>query len=243
MNLVRRLRFLYRAWNYRYRVEPSEVAFLLKSLRPGQTAIDIGAHKGAFTYWMRQRVGAAGRIYAFEPQPELANYLSWAMRSMSYANVTIVQAGVSQTAGTMELSRPTAKPSPGATLHCDRRQHTDRLEVDVYSLDEFFCSHPARPVSFIKCDVEGHELEVFQGASHLLQEDRPVLMFECEKRHHRSQRTSHVFQFLRDIGYVGQCFYQGTTLPLDLSLLEAHQDPQEDGYINNFCFMPSRRAA
>ena len=36
-------------------------------LRPGDTAIDVGAHIGFFTMQMAAAVGAAGRVYAFEP--------------------------------------------------------------------------------------------------------------------------------------------------------------------------------
>ena len=54
-------------------------------------------------------------------------------------------------------------------------------------LDSFFASR-TQPVSLIKCDVEGHEGEVFRGAEQLLRQDRPILLFECEQRHNGSRQ-------------------------------------------------------
>tara|TARA_Y100000782_G_scaffold101964_1_gene118063 strand:- start:45 stop:188 length:144 start_codon:yes stop_codon:yes gene_type:complete len=38
------LRWVFRAWRYRLKVEKQEINFMLSHLKPGQTAIDIGAH-------------------------------------------------------------------------------------------------------------------------------------------------------------------------------------------------------
>ena len=74
-NFWLRTRLLHRAWRYRLRIERPEILFLLEHLAPGQTAVDVGAHKGAFTYWMDRLVGPTGHVLAFEPIPELAAYL------------------------------------------------------------------------------------------------------------------------------------------------------------------------
>ena len=71
-SFIDRGKWIYRAWRYRLKLEPSSVRFLLDYLRPGDVAIDIGAHKGAMTHWMARSVGRGGSVYAFEPQPVLA---------------------------------------------------------------------------------------------------------------------------------------------------------------------------
>ena len=38
------LRWVFRAWRYRLKVEKQEINFMLSHLKPGQIAIDIGAH-------------------------------------------------------------------------------------------------------------------------------------------------------------------------------------------------------
>lgn len=116
MNIAERFRYVYRAWRYRWSVERREITFLLDQLRPGQTAIDIGAHKGAFTYWMQRAVGPTGKVFAFEPQPELAYYLQRAKETFGLAHVAVVNAALSSSSGMMPLYRPRKSPSPAATL-------------------------------------------------------------------------------------------------------------------------------
>ncbi len=75
MNLYQRLRLLHRAWRYRLRTERREIGVVRRLARPGDLVLDIGANRGAFTYWMAKTVGASGLVLAFEPIPELAAYL------------------------------------------------------------------------------------------------------------------------------------------------------------------------
>ena len=75
MNFFARLRYLHRARKARRRGERNEIQAILEIVRPGDTVLDIGAHKGSYLYWLRQAVGESGRVFAFEPQPALATYL------------------------------------------------------------------------------------------------------------------------------------------------------------------------
>ena len=98
-----KLRYLYRAYRYRYRVDPSELRFVCSRLRAGQVAVDIGCHKGAYTYWMRRRVGPSGSVFAFEPQPRQVTYLRDVFSAMRYDNVAIVPQAVSDATGRLPL--------------------------------------------------------------------------------------------------------------------------------------------
>src|SRR5262245_12510548 len=98
-----RLKYLYRAYRYRFRVDPAEIRFVRQSLQPGQVAVDIGCHKGAYTYWMRRRVGPSGAVYAFEPQPKQVAYLRQAFSAMNYDNVEIVPMALSNKSGELPL--------------------------------------------------------------------------------------------------------------------------------------------
>src|SRR4051794_13548296 len=100
------LRYLYRAYRYRFRVDPAEIRFVRQSLQPGQVAVDVGCHKGAYTYWMRRRVGPSGAVYAFEPQPRQVAYLREAFSAMCYDNVEIVPMALSDKSGQLPLYTP-----------------------------------------------------------------------------------------------------------------------------------------
>jgi predicted methyltransferase len=70
-----KLRLLYRAYRYRWKNDPTEIAFVRAHVQPGSIALDVGAHKGGYTYWLAKGVGPSGHVYAFEPQPRLATGL------------------------------------------------------------------------------------------------------------------------------------------------------------------------
>ena len=110
--MIDRLRLIFRAWKYRLRIDPAEIAYLLRIVRPGDRVVDAGAHKGAYSYWMSKAAGHQGEVVAFEPQPALAVRLT----HLAMRNVTVENMALSAAAGEMTLHVPGAGPSPGATL-------------------------------------------------------------------------------------------------------------------------------
>ena len=244
---LQRLRYLWRAYHYRRRVNRQELEFLSGRLQPGETAIDIGAHKGGFLYWLRHYAGAAGRVYAFEPQPPLAQYLKEIVAMQGWENVVVEPAGLSSSNGTMELfvPAPAGEPSPGATLSpVDPSAPHHGVSVPVVTLDDYLARHGSPRVAFIKCDCEGHEMEVFRGAERMLRQDHPVLLFECEQRHLPKSSPAVVFDYLRGLGYAGWFFGATGLAPVSEFRTEVHQ-PVRPGrywdakdYYNNFAFLP-----
>lgn len=244
MNLWQRLRVVHRAWRYRLRCEPQEIAFVRAQLSAGDTAIDIGAHQGAFTYWMQKAVGPGGRVIAFEPQPEMAQFLQRTKQAFQMRNVTLVKAGLSDEPGQLTMHRPENAPSACATFETGCWEGGESFTVPVETLDSYCTREDLRPVSFIKCDVEGHELPVFRGAATILREDRPVLLFECEERMHDGDKMQDVFDFLLELGYEGTFFRNNRQWPLD----EFRSEYQQPGmarseYANNFVFRPQESPA
>jgi FkbM family methyltransferase len=242
-NLAEKLSLLFRAWRYRYKLDRAEIRYLLQQLKPGDVAVDIGAHKGGYSYWMLQAVGQSGRVFAFEPQPALAQYLAKIKTLFGFDNYNLNHCGLSSALGELCLSVPGNGVSPGASFEPGLLQGAQQQHlVKVDTLDHYFSAMPDVSVSFIKCDVEGHELEVFRGAEHILRSHRPVLMFECEERHHLRYSSQDVFDFLIDLGYRGSFFYRGKLEPLErLPELGISKLGSPD-YVNNFIFYPAAQA-
>jgi FkbM family methyltransferase len=231
------LRLLYRAWRYRLALDKMEIGAVRRLLRPGDTAVDIGAHKGAYSYWIAKSVGPRGTVYAFEPQPILANPLRATMTSIGLTQVTVQPLAVSAQAGVLPLTVPGDGPSPGAKLgQPDAQGPGRRIDVNVVALDHFFEANPGRPIRFIKCDTEGHEGAVFQGAADILRKDRPLILVECEARHGAAPSIRAVWDGLEALGYHG-CFpLHGRWCPLHKFDPAQHQTVGQAPYINNFLF-------
>ena len=232
------IRFLLRAWRYRLKVEAEEIRHIRRSVSSGDTVIDVGAHKGAFTYWLSRAVGPQGRVLAFEPQPEVADYLRRAIRYFRLDNVEILETALSNQNGTATLFRATNAVSPGASLEVDPATAGDSMAVTLRTLDEILCEKNIQSVRLIKCDAEGHELKVFQGAQKSLEQFRPILIFECETRHHWGRSIQVVFDFLYRYGYRGSFFSEGEVLPFPE---DGKMDVSRHPNVFNYWFDDARR--
>src|SRR6185503_3678023 len=67
------------------------------------------------------------------------------------------------------------------------------------ALDEFLKDRRLPPVSFVKIDVEGHELRVLRGARATLQLHRPALLIETGFE--TAAEREAIASFLRELSY------------------------------------------
>lgn len=207
-------------------------------LGPGDVVVDVGAYKAGYTYWMRDSVGDTGRVVAIEPQPAQAKYLRRCVDAFGWTNVQVEEVALSSRAGSATLYVPGRAPSPGASLvGASLPPGSGGYDVRTDTLDRVLerCGVDA-PVRLIKCDVEGHELDVFKGAARTLEKYRPLILFECEARHLRLQSMADVFSHLEGLGYRGSFFWNDRRLPVDAFDVARHQVEGRRPYGNNFVF-------
>lgn len=233
---------LWRAWRYRFRHDRAEIGFLLRHLELGDTAIDVGAHKGAYTWWMARAVGPSGRVLAFEPQPVLAEKLAAMTHLRLFRRilqpVRVSPLAVSDHLGNATLQVEGPDPTPNATLGRldDGRELSQHYPVATTTLDTWLAEHPGPPPTLIKVDVEGHEAAVFAGAEQTLRRHRPALLFECERRHHGGDNITPVFDYLYGLGYRGWFAPGKRWLPVERFDYDQYQVPGQRPYVNNFLF-------
>lgn len=173
-------------------VEP-ELDALPHLVDRGDTCLDVGAKHGAYTLAMADAAGSAGRVVAFEPLPGPRRVLRVGRWVLGGRTVTLVGAAVAAVRGRGTIGLPVRRgiPVPGRaflTSHADGLgsnagwRHR-KLDVPLVDLDGWWTSEATPPVSVIKVDVEGAEQQVLDGASALLERDRPTLLLELEDRH------------------------------------------------------------
>jgi FkbM family methyltransferase len=226
--------FLHRAWRYRLRTERAEIAYLRSLDLTGRTAVDIGAHRGIFSYWMSKAVGPTGRVVAFEPQPEMIRQLHDFRTSFFWIkHFELVESGLSDAPGQATMRR-VGDHTGGASIDRTNRPNTVEFTIPLTTLDAHFAAHPpARPIGFIKCDVEGHERAVFRGAKETLRRHRPCVLFEC---HDAEAAEGGVFRDFEELGYRGWFMHGRHRHPI--TQLAAHRADIDLPYLN-YIFEPA----
>jgi len=215
-------------------LEP-ELRLLSSLVRGGSRAIDVGANVGYYSYALSS---LCSDVEAFEPLPQCAEVLE----AYGASNVHVHRVGLSSSSGSLTLRVPRVEGVSrllSASFSHDYEGEQDAYQLPVRRLDEFEFQN----VSFLKIDVEGHEIEVLDGGRETLRRERPVLLVEIEQRHHAGP-IAEVFQRITGGGrYDGSFLWQGSERPIEEFRYETHQlpflgDVIRRGYVNNFLFRP-----
>ncbi len=204
-DIVFKLRMIHRFWRFRLRKEKHELAFVRCLDLRGATVFDVGANKGIYSYWLSRAVGQNGRVFAFEPQPELQPHLARVKTQFNLANLRVIDKACSDCSGDVQLFRDFS-----GARHASIEQTQDRsesVEVEMITIDSFSKDHNIEEVAFIKLDVERHELKALMGAETLLRKARPLLLLEY---HWREKEGRQLFNFLDKLGYDGFCFAENS---------------------------------
>jgi FkbM family methyltransferase len=181
-------------------VEPEVQVVLRKYLRPGMTVYDIGANIGFFSLLAARLVGSAGGITAFEADPEIAARLRENVARNQDAPISVEEKAVWSSSNPVFFARADAEVSPdrglGHVIDNDaERSAPGTIRVQAVSVDEYVRKSGAP--DFIKCDVEGAEVEVFRGATKLLREKQPLIL--CEMHGDENRQT--LLKVFADLGY------------------------------------------
>ncbi len=246
-------KFAIRGYRYKNSLDPYEIQYIRQLLKPGDVAIDIGAHKGGYTYWMLKSVGKSGLVISIEPQPAVYKYLAELATDLGNRNNLVFNYAMSDTTRDGYITVPGERGhiSQGARIdtHGLIKGRHHKISVKFKTVDDLIQETGVTP-SLIKVDVEGHELNVFKGALNTLEKIRPFFVFECEDRHLSSIGIHEVFRFFEPFDYSGYFYFEGRKYPIDEFDVDRYQTSLvrsgkklDTSYINNFIFEPNPVAA
>ena len=213
--------------------EPHVEATLKRLLRPGDVALDVGANLGYFAAAMAARVGATGKVFAFEPVPTTLEQLHLTKVANGLDHLTIFPVAVGETDATVELR---FEPGVAGNASAFQRFHagdTRVARVPVRSLDSLSEAGLLPDARLIKIDVEGNELNVLLGATAYLRRAQPILVFEynAETAASAGWTLADVRAVLAECGDYRFSVVVGndTLLPVDLESFETLAD---GGYLD-----------
>ena len=142
------------------------------------TAVDVGMNAGVFSRWICK---FAKKVEGFECNPNLIPKL----KRFLPKNVSIHECALSSSNSTATLRFDPQNSGIGTIENRNKLDKNDgvgailEIVVPVRRLDDFLLDK----TTFIKIDVEGHEMEVLNGAGNIIHRDKPVFLIEIEERH------------------------------------------------------------
>lgn len=150
-----------------------------KIVENGDLCLDIGANYGIFSLRMAHNVGCQGRVYAFEPNPTVAECLAISCQISGLQHVRIQPMALGQAAGRLPLFIPRGNAG-AATLRADLAQNTNCTEeVLIQTLDQWTAEKTITRCDLIKIDAEGFEYHILSGGRDFLKKHPPkALIFE-----------------------------------------------------------------
>jgi FkbM family methyltransferase len=182
--------------------EPEVQRTLQELIVPGMTFYDVGANIGIFSMLAARLVGPSGHVAAFEADPEIVVRLREHVERNQFSWVNVNGNAVWSEPREVLFARADPAISPDRGLgHVVEFAEKDTIRVDAVSLDDY--ARTSKAPDFIKCDVEGTEVEVFRGAQRLLAEKRPLILCEMhsgENRRILSDEFSRLGYVCRDCG-------------------------------------------
>ncbi len=150
------------------RYEIGTTRYFKKHIRKGMVVVDVGANVGYFTRLFSKLVGPEGKVYAFEPDAEAFEFLSFNTAHLS--NVQIFPYAVSDSEGEARFYHIPRATSSHTLIPTENAEES---VVKTVSLDSLIPEH----IDMIKIDIEGAEDKVFRGMKKHL-ENPLVAVFE-----------------------------------------------------------------
>lgn len=145
-------------------LEGGEDRLLRKEIKPGQTALDIGANIGILTMELAGMVGLSGSVHAFEPDPENAELLEKNAKLNGFSQVRVRRAAVGDKKTTKKLFLN--EDHRGDHRLYDSRDGRKFREVEMVRLDDELKG--LEHLDFIKIDIQGYEAYALDGMKDIL---------------------------------------------------------------------------
>lgn len=187
--------------------EPWTVNWIENYLCPGEVLFDIGANVGVYSLVAAKATEGKALIFAFEPA--FFNFASLCYNiTLNNCQNCITPFQVALYSKTSLVNFNYSALSPGSALHIlgkidESFDCVYEQPVLSYSLDEFIEKFNLPIPNHIKLDVDGVELEIIEGASKTLSDNRlKSLMIELNEDSDRSDET--IVDLLTEKGFILQ---------------------------------------
>lgn len=183
-----------------------EDSFLMYALiQPNDIVFDIGANLGWCSLNFSKLV-TNGKVFSFEPLPKTFEKCQNNLVLNNTKNVQVYNIALSNQEGEVKFFFNEKSSNSSSMKNLLNYENTIEVACKVTTLDVFIKEHGG-VVDFIKSDVEGAELLVYQGAMDTLKNIRPIIFTEMLRKWSAkyNYHPNDIISLFRNIGY--QCYY------------------------------------
>jgi len=141
---------------------------------------DVGANIGHHTLFMSAH---ADHVFAFEPFSVVRDEMQRKLNCATVRNVTVFPVALGNRTETGVFHPPTGANQGTGTLgdSLPDNASAESIAVQVVRGDDFLAADRLPPISLLKMDVEGYELNVLEGLRETLLRDRPPMLMEIQR--------------------------------------------------------------
>ena len=189
--------------------EDDMIQVIREELKPGMTVIDCGSNIGFYPLLEANILKNKGAIYAIEPDIRNYNILNKNVELCQYGTtIKPFQMAVSNENGiskmfVTEKSNLNKLSSKDDKTFSERHSVDSTVEVKTKTMDDF-CNQENIIPDFIRMDIEGFEVEVFQGMKNIFKTAKNGFMIFLELHPHaysEERSFARELEKLFDLGY------------------------------------------
>jgi len=170
--------------------------FVKKIIRPEFVVIDIGANLGYFSKTF-SKLASKGKLIAIEPLPQFYQILDHFIGHQE--NVELHNVALGRETGIIRMVLPSTngmmRTGLPHILRPGEEQTTEKIQnVQMVNTADFF--ETFERIDYIKCDIEGHEWEVFEQLTSIINKHQPIIQLEIDPKNEEL-----LFDFFKKLNY------------------------------------------
>ncbi|MEX0598324.1 MAG: FkbM family methyltransferase, partial [Candidatus Paceibacterota bacterium] len=174
-----------------------------RALHKGMTCLDIGANIGYYVLLERKIIGEDGKIIAIEPSPVNFRYLTNNLKLGNAENIEAYNIAAGDKNG--EINFLIYEQASNSCMVIPEGQESrwpgKIIKVPVRTMDSFLEDLGVNKLDFLRMDVEGYELQIFEGMKNTIKKFKPIIQIEVHKSIMGNDNTRKFFQQLKNDGY------------------------------------------
>jgi len=182
--------------------EPITTHITLQELKKDMTCLDIGSNIGYYVLMESKAVGDKGMVIAIEPSPKNFQQMKKSLELEKTSNVDAYNFAAGEEDGESDFlihersncSKiiPKGEPLP---------EFANVIKIPLKKIDSFIEDKKLNRLDFIRMDIEGYEIKLFEGLWNTLRKFKPMIQMEFHDIQFNIEEKTKFFQRLKKEGY------------------------------------------